>query len=275
MRHHPFVSLVPLFVLLALIFCGCSSKVTESVDVERRAKLEIVQDCLPGQLEKLLVLMEFAGLWRLNQGNNPADPPGLAWFQQAGGALSYSFTLAGVILAGGITFYSPSGVAQNLSISATSMSAAVDDAATQLRSNFPGGRPFLVATWTMTGASVTGGGAFTGIIGGSSNGNELEELRTTSDTPSIEGAPTLEPGSITTSGAHSCTLRFLTSGLRTDDVPGREYPQGRIEFDLDGPAASVAATLTLDGSANSRIVVQGLKGFLTVNLDTLEIGAGR
>jgi hypothetical protein len=258
-----------------LITGGCSSKVTETVDLDRQAKLETVQDCLPGQLQRLLGLIEFAGLWRLNQGSFPVDPPGLTWNQQAGGELSYTLSFTSFTLSGIITFYSPSGVAQNLILPTSSLSAAIDEAATQLRANFASGSPFLVGSWTMTGSGVTGGGNFTGIIGGSSSGNELLELRTTRSTPAGGGPPVLQPGSITISGTRTCTLDFLIPGISTDGDPGQEYPRGRIEFDLEGPAASVAATMTLDGGPVARVVVEGLRGFLTVNLDTLQIGAGR
>lgn len=275
MKTPPIRVLCPLFCLMALWANGCTSKVSETVDEDRRLKLEAIQQCLPGQLEKLLLLMEFASLWRLNQGSLPGDPPGLTWVQQSGGELAYSISLSGISLSGSIRFYSPNGVSQTLVLPTSSLSTAIDSAATQLRALFPVGFPFLVATWTMSGAGASGAGALTGILGGGSGGNALLEIRTTEDQPTAGGAPPLEPGLITTSGMHACSLGFLAPDLRTDDLPGRSYPRGRIEFDLDGPDASVAAVLILDGSAIARIVVQGLRGFLTVNMDTLEIGAGR
>jgi hypothetical protein len=267
-------------LLTALLITGCSSKVTHSFDTDVQNRVMTVSDCLPKPLAVIKALIGFANLWRLNDGNDPADPAGLAWSEQANGTINYTITVTGFTLTGVISFYNASGALQNLNLSIVSLSQAIDDAATQLAAQGP--NSFMVGTWQVNdtgGPAESGSGAFTGFIGGSTNQNELEEIRTTTATPS-GGPPPNATGSITVvDGGETCMLTFdtphapATVGVRTDEAPTQQYPIGTIHFALQGPLASVEADLVFDGTVIARLYVTGIGGHFDINLETLTVTA--
>jgi hypothetical protein len=254
----------------ALAFTACSSKVTSTVDDELRARVATVTDCLPPHLEKINAILDLAALWRLNDGSNPPDPPGLTWQRQGDGTLDVTFALATFTISAVIAFYSPTGVPQNLTVSTTSLSQAIDDAATELRNLFAGARPFLVAAWNVAGTGVAGSGALTGIIGGSSNQNELEELRTTTATPA-GGPPPIADSSIAITAAEVCTLTFRTASLVTDSFPSQSYPAGTVDLTLAKPDTTINARLVFDTTAVARLTVEGIAGRFDVDVETRSV----
>ncbi len=253
---------------LAALCGACSSKVASTVDTALQNKADTVTDCLPPVLQQFNALLDYADLWRLNGGNNPADPAGLVWAEQGDGSVNVTITLTGFTITSTIRFYSPGGAAQDLNLSLTSLSQAIDDAATQLRALFTTGTPFMVGTWSLAGTGISGSGALTGLIAGSTNQNELEEVRTTTAVVS-GGPPPVADGTI--NGGTNCTLVFNTSGLRTDDTPGQEYPAGVVTVTLTGPKDTVNATLTFDGTVVAKLAVTGITGTFHVNLQTRSV----
>lgn len=270
----------PWLVLCPLLFAGCNAKVSTQFDADVQNRVTTVTDCLPEHLAVLQELIDFSDLWRLNGGNDPADPAGLVWSEQANGTINYTITVPGFTLTGVISFYNASGALQNLNLSIVSLAQAIDDAATQLSAQGPGS--FMVGTWQVNdtgGPTESGSGAFTGLIGGSTNQNELEEVRTTSATPA-GGVPPNATGSLGwTDGTETCTLTFdtphapATVGLRTDESPTQEYPIGTMHFSLQGPLATIEADLAFDGTVIARLTVTGIGGHFDINLETLDITA--
>lgn len=260
--------------LLAL--AACSSKVSSDVDQSLLAKANTITGCMPGMMAKLDELVAFVDLWRLNDsGNNPADPSGLTWTEDGAGVITYSINVGGFTIGGTITFYSPTGSAFDATLTAApsgSLSEAMEDAATQLRNAFSSGRPFIVADWTLTGTGVSGSGAFTGMIAGSTNQNELEELITTTTTVS-GGPPANADGTITTTGSETCVFTFNVPSLLTDQSPSQEYPEGTITFSLENQTSSttVAGSIAFDGTVTAIITVTGLSGHFEINLDTYAV----
>ena len=260
-------------LLSALFAVGCSSKVTQTLDTNKQMILE----CLPPHLEVLDALVDFAALWRLNGGNDPDDPTGLVWTKNGADTIDYTITVTGFTLSGDIKFYDATGALQSLnaSISNVSLSQAIDDAATIM-----GADAFIVGTWTITdtgGDVESGSGALTGIIGGSTNQNELEEVRTTTGTPA-GGVPPNAVGTITiVDGSDTCTLTFdtphapATVGLRTDDEPTQQYPNGTIHFVLVENGVSQEADLVFDTTVIAALTVAGISGRFDINLETLNV----
>lgn len=264
-------------LLSALVAVGCSSKVTQTLDTNKQMILE----CLPPHLDVLDELIRFADLWRVTGTDNPPDPAGLVWSEQGNGTINYTITVTGFSISGVISFYDPNGNLQNLTLSTTSLSQAIDDAATELRNLFGAADKFMVGTWTIadTGGSEveSGSGAFTAIIGGSTNQNELEELRTTTGTPA-GGPPPNAVGTITVvDGADTCTLTFDTPhapaavGLLTDETPTQEYPIGTIHFVLTENGVTQEADLVFDGTVIAKLTVTGISGRFDINLETLNV----
>lgn len=259
------------FLWLTFLACAaCSSKVTSTVDTDLRDRVEFVTDCLPPHLEKLDALIDFAALWRLNDNQNPPDPSSLTWSEQSDGSIDATISLSGFAIQATIVFYSPTGIQQNLALSTTSLSQALDDAATQLRNAFGASDPFMVGSWTITGSGVSGSGALTAIIGGSTNQNELEELRTTVSTPA-GGPPANADSSIVLTGSPTCTLTFNTPSLVTDAFPTQEYPNGTITLTLSRPGRTVTASLVFDTTAVAQLTVDGISGRFDIDLETYSI----
>lgn len=260
--------------LLALA-CGpaCKSEITGTVDAERQAAVELLADCLPEQLDKLSTLLQFAKLWRLADGANPADPSGLVWSEQSNGTVAAALTLPGYTLAATLSFYSPTGVRQNLDVTADSLAQAVEDAAVDLRAGFPGSS-FLVCEWVMSGPTVAGSGAVTAVLAPADQPNRLLELRSTTATPA-GGPPPAAASTIVVSGSDACTLGFEFRALQTDSTPSREVPSGDVQFELVSAAAGAIGELRFRSAGTARVYVLGLKGYFEVDLDTYEITVRR
>ena len=257
----------------ALAFAACESDVTSTPNPELQKQIETIQDCFPSLFAKGQDLLDLAELWRMNTpsaGSIP-DPSGLS--QNGTGPIDVTYTVNGCTFAMTIRFYDPNGnEGTGLPDTATALADKSDEAATDLRDSFPAGS-FMVGDWTLTdatkGTGIAGSGALTGFIGGSTNSNELEELRTTLATPS-GGPPTVSSSTIT-EGA--CTLTFETSSLVTDSFPAQEYPIGTIVVTIDGDdadtAIDVTAAVTFDNTAVVEIVIDGAtSGRFLYNLET-------
>lgn len=258
-----------IWLLGLLALPACDSKITETVD---QAKIDLIEDCLPEHAEKLGALLDYAKTWRLQGTPSSTDPVGLTWSEQLDGTLTVTFVVGDFTVTSTISFYSPTGDLRNLDITATSLAEAIDDAAGQLRDEFATSNPFMVGDWDIAGPGVTGSGAFTGIIGGATNANELESISTTTATPAGGPPPNADCSITVTDTADTCTLTFNTSGLSTDAEVGQEYPTGTIDFTLSklatetSPAASVSASMTFDGTATAK-----LGGLFTLNLETFAV----
>lgn len=256
-----------IWLLAVLALPACDSKITETVDQE---KIDFINDCLPLHAPKLGALLDYVETWRLQDGSH--TPSGtLSWSLGSDGRLTVSLVVGEFTIDSTISFYSPDGTLQNLTLTASGLAEAIDEAAGRLRTLFPSSKPFMVGAWTMNGSGVTGSGAFTGIIGGTTDGNELESISTTTATPA-GGPPPNDDGSITVTGTDTCTLTFNTTGLSTDTAVGQEYPVGTIDFTLSrlatetAPAVSVDAALTFDGTSTAK-----LGGLFTLDLDTYSL----
>lgn len=258
-----------IWLLGLLALPACDSKITESVD---QAKIDLVEDCLPEHAEKLGALLDYAKLWRLQGTPDPTDPPGLSWSPQSDGTLSVTFVVGDFTISSVISFYSPTGALQNLTLVSTSLAAAIGDAAGQLRTQFTTSNPFMVGDWDIAGTGVTGSGAFTGIIGGTTSANQLDSISTTTATPAGGPPPNADCSITVTDTADTCTLTFNTEGLSTDSEIGQEYPTGTIDFTLaklatvSSPAVSISTSMTFDGTATAN-----LGGLFTLDLDTFVV----
>jgi len=255
-------------LLGALLFTACESKVTSGGDPALQKQIQTLQDCFPDLFPKAKGLLDLAETWRLNTSGPIADPAGLT--HSGTGPINVGFTSGSFAISMTIRFYDPNGNEQTgLPLTATDLAARIDEAATSLRNSFPGGTPFLVGTWTLTGGGANGSGALTGLIGGSTNGNELTELRTTESTPS--GGPPPVAASTVSEGA--CTLTFRTGGLVTDSFPAQQYPLGTLTITIDGDdadsIADTTATVTFDNTAVVVITIDGTtSGRFQFNVET-------
>lgn len=263
------LALRPGLLALALL-AGCDVKVTTTVDAELLRKKETLEDCFPHLFDHLQHLFAVASTWRLQDGLPNQDPPGLSWVEQPDGSILVTYGFATIVQMT-IRFYSPAGVLQNLSLPASgTLDAAIDLAATELDADFPGAdEPFMVGDWTLSGGGMMGSGTLTGLIGGSTNGNELEELRTTAPSSTVSGGPpATDSASIAEGGAAPCALTFSTAGLLTDESRTQQYPIGTVTLTITAPEATVPATITFDGSAIARIVVDGVAGSFAFDIET-------
>ncbi|MCA8973204.1 MAG: hypothetical protein KDC98_00710 [Planctomycetes bacterium] len=271
----------PLAVAAVVGLAGCSSKVESTLDPDAQAKAAVIANCIPPQIEKLDELLAFSELWRLNDSDtNPPDPSELTW-SYASGEIGYTVALSSYSISGIIRFYSPTGGQQtSLTLSSVSLSQAIDDAATQLASMFPGELPFMVGEWMISGANVSSAGvtsspaSFTGMIRGSSNGNELEELRLTEGTAAVSsGTPPVQNCTITTTGSETCVFTFGMPTLATDTEPNQQYPIGTITFTLVNQTAGLTLTgsLTMNNTVTARLDVDSLPGYFEINLETYSV----
>ncbi len=260
-------------LLSALLFAGCDSKVTSGGNAALQKQVQTITDCFPGLFAKGHDLLDLAELWRLNTTGSVPDPA--APFQQNGtGPINVSHVVDGCTILMTIRFFSPTGVEQTgIADNSTTLADKIGEAATDLRAMFPVGKPFMVGDWSISGTknndTFAGSGAFTGIIGGSTNGNELEELRTTEATPAA-GPPPIAVATIT-EGA--CTLTFTTSNLVTDSFPTQQYPIGAVTVTIDGDdadsLADVTATVTFDNTPVVQIAIVGAAaGKFEFNVET-------
>jgi hypothetical protein len=251
-----------------ILFASCNSKVTSGGDPALQKQIQTITDCFPDLFPKAEGLLDLAELWRMNTNGSIPDPAGLT--HSGSGPITAGFTFDGCALSMTIRFYDPDGNEQTgLPLSATSLADRIDEAATSLRNSFPTGKPFMVGDWTLTGGGASGSGALTGIIGGSTNGNELEELRTTETTPA-GGPPALATSTVREG---DCTLTFRTDSLVTDSFPTQQYPIGTMTITIDGDdadsLADVTATVTFDNTAVVKITLDGtVSGRFEFNVET-------
>jgi hypothetical protein len=266
------LKLLALAALLSTPACSDSSNPLAIQDL-----IDTMEDCFPGVNDKVEELLEIAGTWRMNSSVPIADPPGLTWMEQGDGSVAVTYTVGFCTFTATIVFYTPDGMAQDLDLSlATTLNEAIDAAATQLAlitGNGANPPPFMVADWDLVGVGIdtfSGSGALTGFIRGNSDPllNELESISTTTAMPS-GGAPPGADGVVTsTSGATTCTLNFNTMNLETDTMIDQQFPIGTITFMLDGPDATVDATMTFDGTMVATIEVDNVPGDFSLDLVT-------
>lgn len=267
-----------LSLILLAGLTSCTSDLEPATDNVARQRADIIEECFPTLYDRVDELLELADLWRLNQSTSSGDPTGLTWSEETNGTLTIAMTVDNATLNVTLSFYNPTGALQNLDLSAaTTLNEAVDAAATELRTNFTTGNPFMVADWSFSGAGLTASGALTGEIGGTGADNQLLSLSTTSATPS-GGLPPAQAGTIGIAGAAPCTLEFSFTNLRTDANTNQGYPIGTVTFEvIDDDAATGAesqstATAVFDDMATVTITVSGVPGMFTYNLDTKVIG---
>ncbi|MBL8752441.1 MAG: hypothetical protein JNK15_03990 [Planctomycetes bacterium] len=256
-------------VCMLALFAGCDSKVTSTLDQDTLTRVETLTDCFPNLYRFADSLLEIGQTWRLGSSTAIPDPTGLTFTINGGTSVDVTYVKDGVTIAMTIQFYSPTGAQQTLSLAGATLNAVIQDAADELRDNFPGADPFMVGDYTISGGGITASDSLTGIIGGSTNQNELEELRTTLASTSISGGPpTVDSASITDSGPPSCVLTFTIPSLLTDETPTQEYPIGTVTISVTGPDATVTGTITFDGSATAVIDIDDVNGTFNFNVDT-------
>lgn len=284
------------FCLASALFVGCDSKVTQTTSTD--ANLEAVAKCLTPQLQRLRELIDFSDLWRLNDNsNNPPDPSGLTW-SISGNSITYSinvgtskpFTISGRIdfflIAGG-----PFVPTDQTGPGGRSLSQAIDDTATEMRNQNPNVAPvgFMVGEWSLsdTGGMLSSSGetsnppAFTGMIGGSTNANELEEVRTTQGVAAVAGGPPPIQRDIIDSldSEQMCRFRFRITSLMTDQMPGSEFPEGTLEWDLtnNSTGVTIQGTLVFNKTATAVLQVNDGSnvpiGTFNVNLNDYSVSA--
>lgn len=262
--------------LLFLPACDSSSKAATNQDA--LDKIAAIRDCFPGLWEFVDGVFTIAETWQLDGDNNPADPAALSW-QFTGQDITANLTVGSSTVTMVISAYGPNGAAEQRSCMTlsgagpiqpvTSLSEAIDNIATELRNEFNTTNPFLHGVWSVSGGGISASGeGLLGIIGGATNANELEEVRTVEATVGT-GAPPVDPSTITdTVAAPNCSLTFFIDSLFTDEEPGQEYPRGMISIVVDDGTAIANATITFDNTAIAIITVQGLTGTISLNLET-------
>jgi hypothetical protein len=261
--------------LLALAFvAACDSKISSSIDQDLLDRKETLEDCFPNLYPRIEALLEIADTWRLRNSQPTPDPTGLTWQvnNEAGGnVIDVTYVTGGTTIVMAIRFYSPSGAQQTLTTitGLPTLDATVDAAATELATLFGDTDKFMVGDYTIGGGGISGADSLTAIIGGSTNQNELEELRTTLGSSTIAGGPpAVDPATITDAGPPVCSVTFTIPGLLTDETPTQEYPIGTVSLVIAGPEATINATVTFDGSATASIDVDDVPGTFAFNVET-------
>ena len=256
-----------------------SSSTSTALDPALQAQITALSDCLPNLWQFADGLLDIASSWQVTGDNNPPDPAELSW-SFSGQDINASLTVAGSTIQMTISAYGPNGAAeqrncQTLSNAGpispvTSLSEAIDNIATQLRNEFNTSNPFLHGVWQITGGGISASNeGLLGIIGGATNANELEEVRTTVDTVTT-GVPANDPSTITDSGG--CTFTFDTTGLITDEEPGQEYPRGVINLTVNDGTTNVTGTITFDKTAVAVIAINSSPVIsASFNLETRDI----
>jgi hypothetical protein len=270
----PITRCVPLLALALL--AGCDSKISSSIDSDLQDRVETLEDCFPNLYPRLEALLEIADTWRQRNSQPTPDPAGLTFqvsSELGGTVVDVTYVADGTTYTMAIRFYSPTGAQQTLSIGGLgTLDATIDEAANQLRDLFGDSDKFMVGDYTISGGGISGADTLTAIIGGSTNQNELEELRTTAASSTISGGPpAVDPATITDAGPPVCTVTFTIPGLLTDETPTQEYPIGTVTLVIAGPMATVNATVTFDGSATAVIDVDDVPGTFTFNVETREL----
>ena len=264
-----FSSLLALVPILFLPACGGGDD--NPLDIP--AKIEALEDCLPDLYPKVEQLQQVAALWRLNQGSNPPNPAGLTSVIN-GNVLDVTYVVGDCTITMEISFWSPDGAQQSPDFSGAdpaSLSDQFDVAATWLADQFggPGPNPFALGRWTLAGIGVSGGGNLLGSIGGVTNQNELEYLRTTGPTPA--GGEPPAAASIVTNTTLNCEMTFLTDGLSTDTAPGQDYADGVVEISVSDGNETANGTITFDSTNIAVIKINGVPGDFDFNLDTYDV----
>lgn len=259
-----------LATLLLLGTAACDTKSKLDAAKELADRVATVNDCFPELWEAADKLVQHAQTWGRN--DSVTLPPGFGYTLLADGRVAAGFPLANGTVSLTIVFYSPDGTAQNLGlVDNGDFEDLIDQAATALASQFGGQDPFMVGTWELDDSlTISGSGSFTGIIGGTTNQNELEELRTTTGTPAGGPPPVADARFDELMGAQ-CKLTFRIPSLQTDVVPNQRYPIGTITIVLQGAKATVNAQLAFDGTVLAVLTVDGVPGTFSVNLDTYDV----
>ena len=268
-------SWLPLMAVAVLGLGSCDSKITSGTDPAMLARIQVIRDCFPNLWRFADGLVRVAGTWKMNGGTTP-DPAGLATTVNGDGSLTASLTVGATTIEMTIRFYGPAGAEQDLTAVVTpptTLGDKIDAAATELRDRFGSAEKFIHGVYTITGGGVTTTEeeALTGIIGGSLNQNELEEVRSTLVTVTT-GIPDVDPSALSDSATSPpCTLTFNIPSLITDEEPGQEYPRGTITLEIfDGETTAMAAII-FDKTNIARITLEGLSGGFDLNLDTLAL----
>jgi hypothetical protein len=258
-----------LFVGLALPSCDSAEEVLANLDSDTQERIDAMLECFPGNAEKAAALFELAQAWATTE-----EAPAGIDVTLNGDAVEVTWNQISCTITMNITFHGPDGIqitADQLGLGSanpTDLDSLMDTAVTNLANMFAGEKPFVMGRWTISAGGWTGGGTLTGIIGGSTNQNELEEIRTTTDSPA-GGPPPVAPGQI--NDPAGCGLTFQTAGIRTDDIPGQEYPEGVITITVSSLTITVNGTITMNATVIATISVDGIPGTFTFNLDTGEL----
>jgi hypothetical protein len=270
------MALLPKLSLLALaLFAGCDSKVSTDIDEDLQRRVETLEDCFPNLFKRVQALLDIAETWREQNSTAIPDPTGLTWVvnNEAGGTVvDVTYVIEGTTFTMAIRFYDPAGAQQDLTAEITGQSTlnlTIRAAADELRDRFGSADKFMVGDYTISGGGLSGSDSLTGIIGGSTNQNELEEIRTTAASSTISGGPpATDPATIVDSGPPACTLTFNIPGLLTDETPTQQYPIGTVALTVVGPEETITATITFDGSATAVIDIDDVPGSFTFNVET-------
>jgi hypothetical protein len=264
--------------LLALAFvAACDSKISSSVDQDLLDRKQTLEDCFPHLYPRIEALLEIADTWRQRNDQPTPDPVGLTWqagIEAGGSVIDVTYVTGGTTITMAIRFYGPTGAQQALTTitGLGTLDATVDAAATELATLFGDTDKFLVGDYTISGGGVSGADSLTAILGGSTNQNELEELRTTLGSGTVAGGPpAVDPATITDAGPPVCSVTFTIPGLRTDESPTQQYPIGTVSLAITGPEATVTATVTFDGSSTAVVDVDDLPGTFRFDVETREL----
>lgn len=253
--------LLPLLAVAALGACG--NKVTSNIDNALQAKVDTLQDCFPGLYAWVQGLLDIADTWKLTSADVP-DPAGLTWSAGAGGRVDVALNRGGTTIAMQVRFYDSTGAEQDLSAAlagATTLGDAVHAAAAELRNRFGAAEKFMLGEWSISGGGITASGeALVGIIGGATQ-DRLTELRTTQVTVTApNGVPPVDASTITDNGPPVCSLTFRIASLVSDEDADQTYPIGDIALTIAGPAATIDATITFDGTSTARVAIEDVPG---------------
>jgi hypothetical protein len=271
--------LLPLFLCVGLALPSCSDTeaILANLDTDTLDRIEAMESCFPINAQKVAALLELAQAWATTE----EAPDGID-VSLNGDQIEVQWNLvtssSPCRITMSISFHGPDGVqitADQLDLGSanpTDLDSLMDKGVTNLAGMFPGEKPFVMGRFGVSNPLVSegwsGDGTLTGIIGGSTNQNELEEIRTTTDTPA-GGPPPVAPASV--ADPSGCSLTFQTTGIRTDDQPGQEYPSGVITFSVASPLITVNGSITMNATVIAIIQVDGIPGNFEFNLDTLRL----
>lgn len=271
---------LPLLAVTTLSLGSCDSGITSDIDnlAANRAKVDAIVDCFPNLWAFVGGITDIAGTWKMNGGTTP-DPVGLSTTINGDGSITATLGVGSTSITMDINFYGPGGARQDLTsviTAPTTLGAKIDAAATELRNLFSAQdqQKFIHGVYSITGGGISATGeALTGIIGGSLNQNELQELRSTEVTVTTT-IPAVDSTTITDAATSPpCTLTFSIPSLITDEESGQEYPRGTITLVVNDGTTEVDATIVFDKSAVAKITVDGLTGGFDFNLQNLTLAA--